>query len=546
MRMRTVGHLSFAASFFLTLASCGKNSNKGDFIVSQPSLESAQARKRASQLALVLRGGRPLSPAELNKLNIEKSPEKFVDELLRKPEFGDSVLGFIRFYVGLPEVPLRSPSGLMNGEQLVNLDSFYSSKNIPVTVARNILNSKDFLDALFQSETEAFAPAVPAFSPDLVDPSGSPANPGGAKAPQTRESILKGLIDLADATIDQMKNNPEFNYRADFCNKTDVVGDFFGAIDKLQISYEFLNLFNNSRLIGYPTYQYCLDVDGPENPAPALPDLLAFKQALLDLLPDLKEVSEPFYSVRSVLDFKPYAFFVNKYADTRPLTDLGSTSQKNKYFWLELQNSSTNKSRKRAAYVLKQFFCEDLGAVPVNIPASVSNDKHASDPNCQSCHYKLDPMAGFFKNLDARGYLDVDRKTMSFSDGVESDYAEYESNWLAEAGSPRTWNIGYIRDLKNPERNSYGETLDDLYSVLKSAPEVRKCLVRKAFAYFVSSKQAIDEKFLDELTKNFNKVTAEKNSGLAFKALVKSLVLSKSFAETNPKASALYDSTYAK
>src|SRR5262249_26777289 len=50
------------------------------------------------------------------------------------------------------------------------------------------------------------------------------------------------------------------------------------------------------------------------------------------------------------------------------------------WFWQSLPNSSTNFDRKRASYMLKRFFCDDL--TPINILAPEGHggkDRHASE-----------------------------------------------------------------------------------------------------------------------------------------------------------------------
>src|SRR5262249_26998450 len=66
-----------------------------------------------------------------------------------------------------------------------------------------------------------------------------------------------------------------------------------------------------------------------------------------------------------------------------------------------LRNSSTNMNRKRGAYVLKRFFCDDLTPVGFESPKEHVTGVHGSDTTCFNCHYKLDPMAGFFRNYGA-------------------------------------------------------------------------------------------------------------------------------------------------
>jgi len=143
-----------------------------------------------------------------------------------------------------------------------------------------------------------------------------------------------------------------------------------------------------------------------------------------------------------------------------------------KRFWDALPNSSTNMNRKRASYILKRFYCDDLTPVSVEQPAQhASGNRHADDPGCQSCHYKLDPMAGFFRN---HGYKGIDftkgnfgssstsssEKYIYFDDTASAKLSEYVKNWRS-SDDPNRLNIGYIRSLEHPELNDYSENSEN-------------------------------------------------------------------------------------
>src|SRR5213075_2959878 len=84
-------------------------------------------------------------------------------------------------------------------------------------------------------------------------------------------------------------------------------------------------------------------------------------------------------------------------------------------FWPTAPATSTNFQRKRASYVLKTYFCDDLTPLSIT-PAEEANDAgvadggdggapppdvHASNANCQACHYRLDPIGALFRNRGA-------------------------------------------------------------------------------------------------------------------------------------------------
>jgi hypothetical protein len=174
-------------------------------------------------------------------------------------------------------------------------------------------------------------------------------------------------------------------------------------------------------------------------------------------------------------------------------------------FWNQAKNSSTNFDRRRGAYVLDRFFCDNLIPVGAALPPAHDAGKHASDPGCQACHFKLDPMAGFFRR---NGYLgtEFDDATLAqtgglitFDDFATATFTDYDKAWLAPAGSGRAYDVGYIRSTRDPSLNSYGSTLADLDQLLGSAPEVQRCFAQRMFEYFNGADQAVDPGFLDDV-----------------------------------------------
>jgi hypothetical protein len=205
-----------------------------------------------------------------------------------------------------------------------------------------------------------------------------------------------------------------------------------------------------------------------------------------------------------------------------------------------LTNSSTNYNRKRAAYVLDRFFCDDLTPVNVESIEEHSDNRHGSDQSCYACHYRLDPMAGFFKDYGIALYSFAGADSIIFDDMVTMDKTEYQSAWLAPEDSGRRWNIGYIRSLDRHELNDYGSDLEGLFHIIKTSPEVKRCVVKRMHEYFTSEDQMIDAGYLDYLTKHFVESSSE-NAARAFKELAARLVLSRVFLERDPETESCYD-----
>jgi hypothetical protein len=216
-------------------------------------------------------------------------------------------------------------------------------------------------------------------------------------------------------------------------------------------------------------------------------------------------------------------------------------------FSFNFENSSTNFNRRRGAYILKTFFCDDLTPINIALPNEHKKGRHASDPACASCHYKLDPISGFFKNIGNANYDLTDESYFVFDDGKKLNQAEkdlYMNTWKNPEGTARAWNIGYIRSATDERLNRYGESPKDLHDIIKEAPEVKQCLTKRMAEYFLGKNQVFDGAWLHELTQKFEDAAKSKDpkaSSEAFKEVAKEMLLSKTFAERNPDPSKCYD-----
>lgn len=185
-------------------------------------------------------------------------------------------------------------------------------------------------------------------------------------------------------------------------------------------------------------------------------------------------------------------------------------------FWQSAANSSTNYNRRRGAYVLDRYFCDDLKPVGAALPITHVEGRHASDPACVACHFKLDPMAGYFRRHGFSGTdftdetLQLNGGQIIFDDGASVGYTQYESSWLAPAGSGRVFDVGYIRSTRDPKLNTYGSSLADLDQLLRTAPEVERCFVQRMFAHFNGTDQAVDPAFLDDVTADMRTAGADR------------------------------------
>jgi hypothetical protein len=235
--------------------------------------------------------------------------------------------------------------------------------------------------------------------------------------------------------------------------------------------------------------------------------------------------------------------FPSDLADLRPIDIRGELGLDHDWLsWGTLQrqtltNSSTNMDRKRAAYVLKRFFCDDLTPVGIEEDPNHGGGAHGTEPSCRACHYKLDPMAGFFRSY-GRDFRDFSSSmNITFDDGAKADLQQYMTAWR---GVNREWDVGYVRSVKDESLNDYGSTLGDLHALLRRAPEVKACLVRRVFEYAVGDSQTIDPGFLEHVSKEFV-ARAARDSSAAFRWVMSQAALSNTFRQRDPVPGECYD-----
>lgn len=225
------------------------------------------------------------------------------------------------------------------------------------------------------------------------------------------------------------------------------------------------------------------------------------------------------------------------------LTELGLESEVplyNETLFFKLQNSSTNRNRRRASWALKRFFCDDLTPINLDAPSSHVGGQHGSDPACQSCHYKLDPMAGYFREIGVFGVNFASSDTIIFDDLAKAERSIYEKPWRASADAGRDWNIGYIRSVTDNSQNTFGSNFKDLLELLKTAPEVKECFVRRAFEYSVGEEQAYDKAWGRSIVAKMGE-TAKTNPSLAIKQVFVDIATSKAFMARERNNNTCYD-----
>ena len=336
------------------------------------------------------------------------------------------------------------------------------------------------------------------------------------------EDLREGFVELLDSYIERVE--AEGGADPELC-------DHF-----LQNSQFGLNVFRMGLPgnVTFSTIQWLVDVrDSCTDPAATRESVSAALRGMMasfrDLLSAL-DATDP-ESGRDLSRVTPLA--------TRAIGKDGKFIQFTKGIRQNLTNSSTNFNRRRAAYILDRFFCDDLTPVNVESIGEHGDNQHGSDTTCFACHYRLDPLAGFFKDYGATFTNFRDADSIIFDDMTPMDKATYDRAWLASPGSGRKWNIGYIRSLNREDLNDYGTDLN-LFRIIREAPEVRKCIVKRMHQYFIAEEQTMDAGFVEYLTEEFVRTSAI-NSSQAIKELAAKIVLSRAFLEPVREPEVCYD-----
>ncbi len=452
---------------------------------------------------------------------------EFVGRLLAEPGFAERMLEFNLWFLGFREGRIIGDDGML-ADDVMTLPAALSA-------AKALEGGGDYLTLFDARQPLYLKPLEKAELPDTGSEGGDadPQEPGsGSEEPEIpQETIRATLRPLIVAEVQALRAfvmNPDTT-QAEYCGRLfpeegQTVDDL---LDDYGVPSELVQALTEA-WFGDALF-YCFL---PPYPKPDLSGNLARAEATLGAL----------FSSLATFDSATYAasgLAGIKAIDTAPL-GLAPQPSFSQTFFFRVQNSSTNYNRRRAAYMLKRFFCDDLTPINQTIPDDHAGGRHASEPACQSCHYKLDPMAGYFRDKGIVGLDFSKAKEIIFDDQARADHDTYADAWRAPDGSGRTWDVGYVRSVDDSSLNSYGESLDDLFALLRTAPEPKRCLVRRMFERFNGEGQAIDPGWLDYLAAKFAS-EAETSSTTAVRNTVARLVLGNTFSEPDPISSQCYD-----
>jgi len=478
-----------------------------------------------------LRGDQEIGAEEDIQSYLSMDRSEMVQKLEADPRFGDAIYDFNLYFMGIKRDSIRDA----NGKLRVDLTTEGGSR-AAILSAQAAVRNGDYFGTLFKAQLPYTV--VPLFR---VSNNAPPEAAMASEIDQAYADFLSridSLIQLVPATA-----GAPFDFSS-FCNS-------IGSIDPLS-AVELGSMWNPGIAGTYaistwfkPLFGACgfLEPDVHASPMTAAGTISALQlvrdhsKKAIDLVktylpenyeaPNIDSIRTD--SLATLPDMDP-AQIAADYEGTA-LSDLQT----------QLQNSSTNRNRKRAAYIFNRYLCDDLTPINVAVPAEhATSGAHGSSTSCYACHFKLDPMAGFFKNYGGSFTDYSSRQQITFDDFAQADFATYTAGWKAPAGSGRTWDIGLIRSTTDPTKNQYGESLQDLFDILREAPEVKRCMAKRAYEYLVGPSQAIDSGYLDELASGFS-AGIQVDSSKAIRDLFAKIVLSNAFMNADPVATQCYD-----
>jgi hypothetical protein len=459
-----------------------------------------------------LRGGIATSAEDNRELLLSESRTQVVDQFLADPRFADTILDFSLLYIGFKQDLIKTSS-------YGYLPPVYQYPQA-LLASREVAAGGDFLK-IFQLQQQIY------MSP-LKRPKSSSLSDSALSDSQLREKIFQSMQTDLTQLIQTAANRPDAiddlctGYKAYLLNYVDV--------DPLQVTNTIpYDLFYSVDFYGGPN-QYCDSRVGSYDFASKLISLRSKNEIFFNLL---RPLDSSLYHPQSVSEIRTFDF-----AQVAPA--FAYTSFTPQVIARSLQNSSTNYDRKRASYILKRFLCDDMTPINVENPAVHAGDIHGTNPSCFACHYKLDPMAGFFRFHGGAFTSFSGRDSISFDDNATVPLADYLKAWDG-TDSAHPLNVGYIRSTQDPSQNYYGSSLEDLLGFLRTAPEARRCLMKRAFEYLVSNEQTIDRDYLDYLAEQFERVNAAQGSVAALKNSFKTIVLGRAFSTQNANRDTCYD-----
>jgi hypothetical protein len=476
-----------------------------------PETEPAPTPRWIEKAARALRAGHGLAAGEELAPYLRMSREEVLASLMADSRFADTVLDFNLYHLGLKPDRLREASGHYN-------PMIFSAPQA-ISSARAVLSKGDYFE-LFRLSHPLYLPALYAPKPQL---------PGDERMEPA--ALRRKVVERAQASLDR----------------------FIEAVRRdpgMSRSYFHTRLHEHWEYwlhLGFPwgIGAWARTARGWYGDAwsASMADEVYARSDRVALLEQAKRADAAFFA--QLPRFEPDRYRTPTVAELQSL-DVRSAGVVEAWGPINydldtiLPNSVTNFNRKRGAYVLSRYFCDDLTPIQVIAAGGHGKGRHASEASCQSCHYKLDPMAGFFRDYGAyfKDYSDL--PFVLLSDGSKPARAPYQEAWRAPPGSGREWEAGYVRSARDQRLNSYGSGMEDLFAIIAQAPEAKRCLVKRLLSYFVGETQAIDAGYREQLSARFIEESRRDSVG-ALKLAIRRILLSRAFSEPDPVPGRCYD-----
>jgi hypothetical protein len=507
-----------------------------------------------AKVGRVLRNQSPLDDEQYDRLASKSEPE-IVDELMQDPKFMDTILAFNLFYLGRPVNRLVTETA--GG---ATYDPIAFAVPNALASAQAAFTDGDYF--------ELFRTSPPLYGPRPEEPrlfqAGSPSATDGAALQDLADPVVRNrdliLTKLGDLAGDKYSMDPApqtandegfsgFPPASPWCTQwTGLDAELPSVLQAsgfpVVIAQSALRLWvGEATGTGFLLQRAC----GFES----LADGRAVRGELRDQAKEhvrkvRDRVAKMFESLPRVAQVAktgsvPLWRYEAGESDGLPsLSDIFTPES----FWSPLPSSFSNKNRKRSAYMLRTFFCEDM--VPVEVGSlqqvhTAGASRHASERACKSCHYKLDPMGALFRFRGRRGADLTGTALLEFDDGnpiTGESLTRHLSTW-EEGGALQA---GYYVDFDTPHGKWRGDSLEDLFAFLPQSDEARLCLTRRLAEFVLGTQQVYDGGWLQSLSQEL-KPGADSGKGL--KAVVKRLVTSETFRRQDPVQGECYDFTAA-
>lgn len=528
---------------FLFVTACRKESNsepnppkqKPTSLIEFEVDESLWVRRANS----ILRHGLSLNP-DSPAYNTSLSPRERALSLMEDGGFADTIVDFSSYWMGQRPDFLREQEykeEYVNGNRIRRPLGVWFKEDVvghaaSINGARAVFEGKSYFDNFFAENGPSYYREV--LEPYFYDYGSSSSSTQQAASHEGRAEIRKKILGFVKGVAASVRPLAAVEMKAEFCKAFDEANGRVGFSIGVAVSTSF-NFFDYSsfeRLEDWcdDNFEIYTDRDLLKLLARVIPEF----EADIRYLAEVERVTQ-LAPPRSVAEVENLYQAIDKNT-----LKTASVPQWNTGLFFKLQNSSTNRNRKRASWVLKRFFCDDLTPVNVEIPQTHSMDAHGSDPACYSCHFKLDPMSGYFRELGSFGTSFAEFPNIFFDDGVEQERSTFELPWKSRVGSGREWDIGYIRSVNDESKNTYGGNLGDLMTLLRTAPEVKECFVRRVFEYALGEEQAFDPGWIREVSGRFEEMS-KSNPSLAFKGVFADVVSGNTYRVRDRNSAMCYD-----